>query len=451
MEVRPRSKRLADKEKPVNRVHDYFEKGGGIFIQYKLDGGDWEDNTHLIFAKNGPRRFVLTVEGGERAELQLLCNANFPVLSVPSDSGREQVVDIAGRPIGIRKTTVKTYYDLLYLTAKSRALRVLEGPGTWTFDSIFDQEKDTLCVAVTGRHREKLLWYKLLRLPLYIPRQSRSEPWGVVGVNWDEMERETPGVREAQKPHLAGITEISRAPKPSRSKQKTPILARAVQGRNDVDSDDEPLIRRSVPGPKRRPATQPGPSVSSSDSGSDDRPLIKRHQSAQLSARKSISSPAKDARPSQSTPPPPPLSEVGSKQATVRFTGLPVPRMVNLPPASKPGEPPGNSAPTPEPLSEQGDYISSPSPSSSDSSYDSSECYNGTWKTILRRPVRMETAFIDPKPLPQHPQDWLMSRRRPVLQLRESASRPSLVVVIPFNPYRDHPVVEMLRREAGRG
>lgn len=51
MEVRPRSKRLSDKEHQVNRVQDYFEKGGGIFIQYKLDGDDWEDDTHLIFAK----------------------------------------------------------------------------------------------------------------------------------------------------------------------------------------------------------------------------------------------------------------------------------------------------------------------------------------------------------------------------------------------------------------
>lgn len=267
------------------------------------------------------------------------------------------------------------------------------------------------------------------------------------------MERETPGVREAQRPYLAGITEISSAPKRPRSKQKTPILARAVGGGNDVDSEDEPLIKRLIPDLKQRPVNRTGPSVSSRDSDSDDRPLIRRHQSAQLSTRQSTSGPAKNAHPRQSTPPPPPPppSEAGSKQATTRSRGISVPRIVNHPPASEPSEPPGTSAATPEPLPEQGDYTSPSSPSSSGSSYDSSECCSGTWKTILRRPIRMKTTFIDPTPLPRHPQDWLMSRRRPALQLRESAPRPSLVVAIPFNPYRDHPVVKMLRREAGRG
>jgi hypothetical protein len=38
-------------------VSDYFDDGGGIFIQFKLDDGkdcDWEDETHLLFAKVSP-------------------------------------------------------------------------------------------------------------------------------------------------------------------------------------------------------------------------------------------------------------------------------------------------------------------------------------------------------------------------------------------------------------
>ncbi|GAB1320344.1 hypothetical protein MFIFM68171_10554 [Madurella fahalii] len=517
MELRSR-KRFPDEEKPFTRVHDYFDNGGGIFVQCKLGDDDWEDDTHLIFAKNGPNRFVLEVEEGVRAELQLLCNVNFPVLSVPpGDSGHERAVDIAGQPVG--KATIKTYYDLFYLTPKTGALRVLEGPGTWTIDSIFDYEKNILCLAVTGRHEEKLLWHKLLRLPLYIPRQSYIEPWGVISVNWEEMEREIPGVCEAQKPYVAGITGISRAPKPWRSKKKPSTPAEAIQASKDVDSEDEPLIKRGVPGPKKQAASYPGPSkkksptpagairaskdvdsedeplirrcfprpkkqaashpdpsvsgndaddesfirrlhnrkrqaashsgpsVPGNDSNSDDRPLIKRHPSAQLSGTgKSPSDPPEETRPSQS--PPPRRPEVESEPATT--TGIVVRQIANPSPEPEPGEPPNNPAPTPESLFETRDYISSPTTSPSDSSYDSSERYNGTWKTVLRRSIRMETAFIDPTPLPRHPHEWLMSRRRPVLQVGENALGSSLVVAIPFNPYRDHAVVEMLRMEAGR-
>lgn len=62
MELRSRRRSTADQEKLVSSVSDYFDRGGGIFVQCKLQteqDDDWEDDTHLIFAQVTLPAFVL--------------------------------------------------------------------------------------------------------------------------------------------------------------------------------------------------------------------------------------------------------------------------------------------------------------------------------------------------------------------------------------------------------
>jgi hypothetical protein len=231
----------------------------------------------------------------------------------------------------------------------------------------------------------------------------------MISVVWSEMEKVFPGICDEQKLYLTGVTGINGKPRASRAKKKAPSQTQTVPEVVE-DSEDEPLVRSSTKEVKK-PSLCRDSTESTDDSDSDDHPLISRR--GQSTTRRRLSKPGFDSMKVSSTK----KKDLSAAPSCSKVEDQVV---VKLP-----------SPPSDTDATEADDRFDA------DLSCPSLDYHNGTWRSVLRRPIRLRPEmFIDPTPLVPHPPDWRVRSRRAVLRHETSPSgERRLVVTIPFNPY----------------
>ncbi len=174
-------------------------------------------------AQDGPKPYTISVPNGESIELKLICNMNFDLNPAPEDNSEKTItVNITSKSAS--KTTVEEeapskdgdawtknmsrkgtlcYADIFYLTAKLSGLGRLEGPSTWTIFLFHDWSTDSLVVQATGRDGGKLILEKQLTLPLRLVPETHLRLY----VDFDELEKRTPGAAKEQRGYITGTVD----------------------------------------------------------------------------------------------------------------------------------------------------------------------------------------------------------------------------------------------------